>query len=272
MRRILLFVILAALATGGCAGTAIIRRAPLEELVLAEIPEPKPYLTVGEKLTFRAAWKGISIGRGTAFVSELTKHKGYDVYKVVVKARTNAFLSKLFRVDDTFTSYIDKHTLTTRGFEGIIREGRYKKDVIVDFDFEKNIASYTNTRDGTVKTAPIEKDIHDPISAAYSFRTSVFKGGEKIRYIVNLNEKNYEIIVNIGDMAKITIPGLGSFNAFLVEPYVRLGGKRQNRGKAWGYITADEKRIPPFVAVRVLEIPWIGQVTATLENVEYVSP
>jgi hypothetical protein len=256
----------------GCAGTARISRPLSGKPLLAKIPEPEPRLTVGEKLTFVAAWKGIPVGRATATVEKITTFKEYEVYKVVVVARTNAVLSKLFRVEDTFTSYIDTDRLISRGYESIIREGRYKKDAVVDYDFQKSVATYRNLLDGSVKYAPIEKDVQDPISAAYLFRTMPVRTGDEIKIIVNLNEKNYEVIANVNERVRIDTPKLGKFEAFLIKPYVKLEGKRQKRGKSWGYLSTDEKRLCPYFAVKVLEIPWIGTVTATLEKVEYVSP
>lgn len=272
MKRVVLLIVALAIFAQGCAGTAKIRRPTAGKAASEEVAEPQPALTVGEKLIFRAAWKGLSVGHGSATVEELTTFKGYEVYKVVIVARTNKVLSKLFKVEDTFTSYIDKNMLTSRRYEAIIREGRYKKDLVVDYDFEKNIAIYTNLKDGSVKTCPVEKNVHDPISAAYFFRTMPIKVGDKIKLTINLNEKNYEVIADIEKRVNINIAALGSFDAFLVRPYVRLHGKRQRRAKGWGYITTSAKRLCPYIAVKVLEIPWIGVVTATLEKVEYVAP
>lgn len=256
----------------GCMRTARISRPPAGAMKADQVLAPEARLTLGEKLTFRARWNGIPVGRATATVEEIMPFKGYKVYKVVVVVRTNKVLSTLFKVEDTFTSYIDTTTLTSRHFEGIIREGRYKKDVVVDYDFENSIASYTNLLDGNVKTAPIEKNVHDPISAAYFFRTMPVTVGDDVRLIVNLNEKNYEAVAVIGKKVKVKISRLGSFNAFLVKPYVKLHGKRERRGEAWGYLSCDEKRFCLYLVVKVLEIPWIGRVAATLEKVEYVSP
>ncbi|MBN1354025.1 MAG: DUF3108 domain-containing protein [Candidatus Omnitrophica bacterium] len=260
------------LIVSGCASAVRIEypHAGMETALQAARPEPS--FTVGEKATFVIAWKGIPVGRATAAVEELTKFKEYNVYKIAVTARTNEFLSKLFRVEDRFTSYVDRDTLTSRHFETIQREGRYKKDLVVDYDFEKGIAFYKNLRDNTVKTCPIEKDVQDPVSAAYYFRAMPQKLGDELRMVVNLNEENYEIIGCIEKKRVITIPVLGTFEAFLIKPYVKLGGKRQKRAKAWGYVSADERRLGLFGVIKVLEIPWVGEITGTLEKLEYIKP
>ena len=257
------------LLASGCAGTATIRRLSAGAPPAGKVALPEATLIVGEKLTFLAAWKGIPVARATATVESLMSFKEYEVYKIVVTAKTNKVLSKLFRVEDTFTSYVDKEKLISRRYEAIIREGRYKKDLVVDYDLDRSVAINTNLLDGSVKETPIEKDVHDPISAAYSFRTMPIKIGDEVRMTVNLNEKNYKVVADVEKAVRIDLPGIGEFGAFLIRPYVMLEGKRQKRGKAWGYLSSDKKRLAAYMAVRVLEIPWIGGVTATLEKVEY---
>ncbi|MEE9500291.1 MAG: DUF3108 domain-containing protein [Candidatus Omnitrophota bacterium] len=269
-KRIFAILVLVAF-TAGCAKTARIGRPPISEMASQEIAEPKPSFIVGEKFTYLIAWKGIPVGTATATIEELTTFKEYEVYKIVVIAETNDFLSKLYRVEDRFTSYMDKDKLVSRHYEAIQREGKYRKHLVVDYDFQKYIATYKNLKDGSVKTCRIEKNVQDPVSAAYFFRTVPLRVGDKIKIIVNLNEKNYDIFGAIDKRASITLSEMGTFDAFLIKPYVKLKGKRLRRANVWGYLSADKKRLGLFWVLKVLEIPWIGEVTATLKKVEYIS-
>src|SRR4030042_427971 len=216
----LLLILVLLIFTAGCARTAKIRRPMASEVVSKEIVEPKPFFTVGERLTYIVAWKGIPVGRATATVDGMVNYRGYEAYKIVVIAKSNDFLSKLFRIEDIFTSYIDKDKLISRHYEATIREGSYKKDLVVDYDFQKRIAIYRNLRDGSEKTCPIEENVRDPVSAAYFFRVMPINVGDKVKITVNLNEKNYEIFCNVDKIATITLPEIGSFDAFLIKPYV----------------------------------------------------
>jgi len=227
---------------------------------------------VGEKLHYVIAWQGIPVGDATVTVETLMPFKDYEVYKIVVHAKTNAFLSMLFKIDDTFISYIDKDKLISRRCENIIREGNYKKDLIVDYDSKKLIATYTNLGDGSVKTCPIEKNVQDPVSAAYFFRTIPMNVGDEINLVINHSEKNYVISGDVEKKTTFNLRKIGTFEAFLIKPYLKLDNKKLKRANTWGYLSADEKRIILYVNIKVLEIPWIGEVTATLANIEYVSP
>ena len=268
-----IFVILALLAfVSGCAKTARIGRASIGEMASQEIAEPESSFTVGERFTYLIAWKGIPVGTATATIEALTTFKEYEVYKIVVTVKTNDFLSKLFRVEDRFTSYMDKDALISRHYEAVQREGKYRKNLVVDYDFQKYIATYKNLKDGSVKVSPIEKNVQDPVSAAYFFRTVPVRIGDEIKITVNLNEKNYDIFADIDKSATITLPEMGTFDAFLIRPYVKLKGKRERRANVWGYLSGDKNRLPLLWVLKVLEIPWIGEVTATLKKVEYISP
>lgn len=268
-----IFVILALLAfVSGCAKTARIGRPSIGEMASQEIAEPESSFTVGERFTYLIAWKGIPVGTATATIEALTTFKEYEVYKIVVTVKTNDFLSKLFRVEDRFTSYMDKDALISRHYEAVQREGKYRKNLVVDYDFQKYIATYKNLKDGSVKVSPIEKNVQDPVSAAYFFRTVPVRIGDEIKITVNLNEKNYDIFADIDKSATITLPEMGTFDAFLIRPYVKLKGKRERRANVWGYLSGDKNRLPLLWVLKVLEIPWIGEVTAALKKVEYISP
>ena len=282
-KRILLILLLPVLVSGCMRSVLISRILPRSRAIIpknatqpaspekhaAEPTDSRPPFTVGEKLTYLMAWKRIPVGTATVTVEALTTFKGYDVYKIVVTAKTNVFLSKLFKVEDTFTSYMDRDKLISRRYEATIREGRYKKDLVVDYDFAKHLATYRNLTDGSVKTTPVEKNVHDPISAAYFFRTMSLKTGDKIKITVNLCERNYVIFADVEKMVTADLPESGTFEAFMIKPYIELEGKRQKRAMARGYISAGKRRLVLYAVIKVLEIPWIGNVTATLREISY---
>jgi hypothetical protein len=228
--------------------------------------------TVGERFHYIIAWQGIPVGEATATIESLINFNNYEVYKIVVKAQTNDFLSKLFKIDDTFISYMDRNRLISRHYEAIIREGKYKKDLVVDYDFENLTATYTNLQDGSVKQCQIEKDVQDPVSAAYYFRTIPMDEGKEIELVVNHSEKNFKIYGDVEGKTEFDAQNIGTFEAFLIKPYLKTGDKKLRHTNIWGYLSADEKKLILYVNIKALEIPWLGEVTATLDRIEYISP
>ena len=90
-RTLLYLLLIIPILLCGCARTALIRRSAPSEVITKEIPEPNLRFKVGERLTYLVAWKGIPVGIATATIEELMTFKEYEVYKIVVVAKTNDF-------------------------------------------------------------------------------------------------------------------------------------------------------------------------------------
>lgn len=254
----------------GCAGTGTVKSIKSvkdisEEEVLSSI-SVKPRFPVGKRLTYLMAWNGIPVGTVTAESGEVIDYRGYDVHVMTVVTESNRFLSKIYRVEDKYTSYVDARTITSRRYEADRKEGNYRKHVIVEYDFDKKEATYTNLTDGSVKRCPIEADVQDPVSAICYFMTMPVTPGEKLRIVINLNEKNYQLFGKVGRIEVVALSHMGMYPAFKIRPYAELGGKRVRKGRAWMYFGADKDRYPLY---GVVLIPF-GKVTATLKSVENI--
>lgn len=221
---------------------------------------------VRKRLVFNLAWNGIPVGSVTAESGDISVYAGREIYTLKLVTESNKFLSSIYRVEDTYISYIDKETMSSLRYEANRKEGRYRKHVIVEYDFNKMEAVYTSITDGSVKTCSIYKDPQDPVSAICFFLTLPIISGQKVDIIVNLNEKNYMVAVTAGDVKRISVPALGMVESLKVTPKTTLEGVEVKKGKAWAYISTDENRYPVYGVVR---IPF-GIVTATLVKVEQI--
>ncbi|RKY40878.1 MAG: hypothetical protein DRP85_07720 [Candidatus Makaraimicrobium thalassicum] len=252
----------------GCADTGTVRRArsvrDISEKEALDTMSAKPRFNARRRFTYLMAWNNIPIGRIIAEVGDIKNYRGRDVYPVTLVTESNKFLSRIYRVEDTYISYIDTRTMTSRRYEADRKEGSYRKHVIVEYDFDEMEAVYTNLTDGSVKRCPIEENVQDPLSAICYFMTLPVVPGEKISMTVNLNEKNYRLFGKIGNIDVVRLSRLGSFPAFKVRPYVELGSERVRKGKAWVYFAGDKRRYPLY---GVVLIPF-GRVTATLREVK----
>ena len=271
MRKIQVIILLLLISwTSGCASTGTIKSLEKAKNVskenIAASMLAKPHFFTRERLTYLMAWNRIPIGSIVAEVGEVSTYRGRDVYVVRLVTRSNKFLSKIYNVEDIYTSYIDTKTMTSRRYEADRKEGNYRKHVIVEYDFDKNEAINTNLTDGTVKRSTIEKNVQDPLSALCYFMTLPVGLGDKISMTVHLNEKNYKLFGKIESVDVVKLPALGGFPAFRVRPYAVLDSKRVKKGHGWLYFMVDKKRYP------VYGIVWIpfGVVTSTLSKVEEI--
>jgi len=255
----------------GCASTIHLKktRPHAEEegkIITVEDTEIAPAaksLRVGEKLTYRVAWIGIPVGTVTSEVKEIAKIKGRDTYHVELVVKTNMFCSAIYRIDDRFETFMDTQTLLPLRHELKRREGRHKKDYIVEFDHEKNIATYNNLREESTKEVKFPKGTHDPLSAIYFYRTEDVDVGTKMDFYVSMNEKNYRVTGRVDKKAIVRVPEVGVYDAFQTSPTATLEGKPVEKGRATGYVSCSQDRTPLFGVVDVW-VRLIGRVTLTL--------
>lgn len=258
------------LVLSGCASSGKVepfkeRQAIARETAIKDLSSAVPFFAC-KKFTYHVAWNGIPVGSVFAETGRPTRYKEYDVYDVRIKTESNKFLSKIYRVEDTYISYVDTALFTSRRYEADRKEGNYRKHVIVEYDFNENKAQYTNLVDGSVKYCEINKDVQDPVSAMCYFMTMPLKLNERVNVTVNLNEKNYEISGNIERVDIVDLGGLGAFPAFRVRPYATLNGESYKKGTGYMYFALGAKRYPLY---GVVNIPF-GRVTATLVSIEDV--
>ena len=219
---------------------------------------------VRKRLVYNLAWNGIPVGSVTVESGDISNYLGRKVYNLKLVTESNKFLSSIYRVEDTYTSRIDTDTMSSLRYEANRKEGRYRKHVIVEYDFDNMEAVYTSITDGSVKRCSIYKNPHDLVSAICYFLTYPIRVGEDVDIVVNLNEKNYTVCVSVGEKKMIRVPALGRKESFKVMPRVALNGVEYTRGRVWGYVSADENQYPLYGVVR---IPF-GIVTAILVKVE----
>ena len=269
VHRVLGWCVLLALASAGCASskTAVVRSSVVtaDRKVFAKdiaIEKAAAPFKVGEELTYEVAWMGIPVGTVVARIKGVERLDGREAYVVELDAKTNAFCSKIYPVDDTYVSYIDKERYVSLKHVVRRREGIYKKDAVTVFDYSAKKAYFHNLCDGSRKTFDIPGDVQDSLSAAYYFRTIDANVGQRVGYAVVNNEEVYNLFGLIEKKAFIKL-GNVTYETFYVEPYAVLKGERVKKGNASGYFSCDNLRIPVYGMVKA---PLFTKITAVLVN------
>ncbi|MBD3379309.1 MAG: DUF3108 domain-containing protein [Candidatus Omnitrophica bacterium] len=269
LKPLTIFVLLSLLSSG-CASTGKIKQlgevgGVTRETVTAGMSRRVDFPT-DIRFTYLMAWNGVPIGKIIATSYGIKEYRGRDVYVVSVVTESNRFLSKIYRVEDVYTSYIDTETMTSMRFEADRREGNYRKHLVVEYDFEDMQAIHTNLTDGSVKKCAIGPEVQDPVSAMCRFMTMSVGPGDNVHMVITLNEKNYDLYGRVEDLDVIKLPRLGEFPAFKLVPYAALKGKEVKKGHGWMYFEAGKRKYPLYGRV------WIpfGRVTATLRSVERI--
>ncbi|MDZ7335479.1 MAG: DUF3108 domain-containing protein [candidate division KSB1 bacterium] len=221
---------------------------------------PNSAFTVGEKLTFVVRYGAIVAGSATMAIPQVTKIRGREVYQIVTEARSSAFFSAFYRVQDRVESYVDRKGLFTWRFQKSLREGNYKADRLVEYDQIHGWA-VTNQRD-SMRIPPCVQDV---LSSFYYVRTQKLEVGKSLFIDNHSDNKLYPMEVKVHKKERIKVRA-GEFDCVVVEPILRASGLFKSKGRLIIWLTDDDRRIPIQMKSK---IP-VGYITAELREMEGV--
>jgi hypothetical protein len=216
---------------------------------------PVPW-KIGEYFQFSIDWNGLNGGSSLMQVQNLTRVDGRRAYRIVMKAESNSFVSKFYKVRDRAESFIDAESLYARRFVKRLREGGYEKDIDVRFDQEARKAKYA---DG--ETYDVPPGVHDVLSAFYYVRTVPLPTGATLSIPTHDNKKSYEMVVKVHRRERVEVPA-GKFDCVVVEPMLKSEGVFKSKGSILVWLSDDARRIPVLVKSK---IP-VGSVSVSLTD------
>jgi hypothetical protein len=223
------------------------------------ISEPEKSFRVGEKLQYRVEWLGIPVGNIILNVAGIEKIDSNECYHIIARAMPNRFLTKLYDIEYTVHTYIDKNTLYTVRFEKTRRLRDKIAHIVIDFDRKKNEARIrregsadsihiSSLREelgrGMPTTIEILGDTQDLFSSFFQFRLMQIKQDHSYPINIYYDERNWTINMKverpfIKDMRK-----KGSFAVFKSLLESDLNSYILGKSKLYVYFTADSRRIP----------------------------
>lgn len=212
----------------------------------------------GEYLRFDVNYGFVTAGEAIMQITD-TVYNGRDCYKIEFFVNSKPFFNWIYKVEDKYKTIVDAEGLFPWRFEQHIREGRYSRDFVAEFDQIEHIAK---TSEGVY---PIPPYVNDMMSAFYFTRTFDFtnyKIGEKIRLQNFYKDTTYELDVKFKGYQTLDVDA-GKFKCVIVEPLVKEGGLFKSEGRVYIWMTADERKIPIKVSTKIV----VGSIDAEL--VEY---
>ena len=260
---------------GGCAGAPWIKNIQFVNekgsviwgLQNIDIESQESRLPDYEKITYEVKWLGLPVGTLTTSIIGIKNFNGRDAYVLEATMKSNAFISRIYKIEDRFVSYMDVEKLYTLRHEVYRRDGSYKKDAITEFDQENHKAHFKNFIDKSEKTFDIPEGVHDVLSAYYYFRLLPIKVGGKADYHVCNNESNYQFFSLVKQKVLMRLPNSGAKEekAFLMQPYALFKGEQVKKANVKAYFSLEKKRIPLLV---ILKGPIFTEVTISLIKIE----
>ena len=214
----------------------------------------------GERLVYEIAWFSLVGGTASLDVEE-ADDDGTPIFRVRSVAKSNAFVSAFFPVEDRIESLIDRKTLTALRLDVKQRQGKRRRERVTVFDQVNHVA--TVVKNGERKVLDIPPSVQDSLSCLYYFRSLPKIGvGETVTIDVHESNKNWRLGI-VGLNRERVKTGAGEFDTIRVRAQVEFEGVFLDRGDVYIWFTDDARRLP----VRLESKIKIGRISANL--IEY---
>lgn len=231
-------------------------------LPLSAVFYPADSFPIPEKLRYDLTWKGIKTGEAELEV----RQEGNDI-QLISRAKSSAFISIFYRVEDVVTSTIKRGENRGNG-EGLvglpynyrakIREGKQRRNIEFIMDHAARKATFINYLSKEKKTFDINESEFDPLSSFYFVRTLPLEVGKSV-FIDIFDRKLYRTEVQVLKR-EVIATSAGTFKTVLIKPVMKSEGIFFRKGDILIWLTDDNRRIPVMLQTKVA----FGSVTATL--------
>ena len=209
----------------------------------------------GEKLVFSVQYGIVNAGDASLEIRNIASLDSVDCYRIVSNARTNDVFSVVFKVRDRYESYMDTTELYSLRYEKHVREGKFKRDEVVEFDQHGHTAVY---QDREVRIAPRTQDV---LSALYYVRTLPLEVGQSVSVANHTDGKNYPLVINVLRRETVKVEA-GTFDCLVLEPILRGPAIFTQKGRLTVWVTNDRYKMPVLMKSKVV----IGSVAAVLKE------
>ncbi len=218
------------------------------------LPAPTGAIQAGEFLKFSVRYGIISAGDATLEIPEVRTWKGRPVYTLLARAESNKFFSAFYRVENRIESFWDTSGFFSRRFYENRREGGYREQNEILFDYERREAVY---RDGQAIAIPLH--CQDALSSFYFARTQALPIGGSVIFDYHASHRSQPIEVRVLGRQRVDTPA-GTFDCVVIEPILRAAGIFKNQGRLVIWLTADDRRMPVMMKSKVT----IGSISVVL--------
>lgn len=195
---------------------------------------------VGERLEFKLKYGILAAGNSYMQIVGIDTVHGHVTYKIENQTKSSGFVDTFYKVRDRMVSWIDTTTLATVQFQKSLREGKYRKNYSVWFDYD-NMKAYS-----TDDTLEIETEMHDVLSLFYYIRKIDIAVGDTIEMQTYDNDKISPFLLRVADEQEMDVPA-GKFMSLKLIPFSESGllFKYEGEGEMW--ITDDTLKMPLYV-------------------------
>lgn len=204
----------------------------------------------GEEIRYHVKWQMYKAGE--AVVRVLPKASPPDPWRFELKAKSNPFIDKFFKVRDHLESVVepDFSKAVSYAFTGT---GKKKKQIRVTFFKDPDRARYANF-DEIREPIEIPAGAVDPLSAYFKLRTLDFPAGQTISFPVTDGKKAFMQMGDVVGKERLVLPS-GTWDTVVVVPWVtHFSGvfEKSDDPTVRVWISDDARRLPVRIRIRVV--------------------
>ncbi len=217
-------------------------------------------LVAGEQMEYRVHYGFINAGEAILQIDKnIYSVNDRPCYKIDVFGRTKGFFDMVTTVRDNWGTYLDTSAIVSQMFYQSIKEGKYLKKEVIEFDQINNIAAVNrlDKKDSSLirkDSIPIVANMQDIVSGYYYMRTfeyDTMKDNQIFTVTGFFDDTTYHVKVKFLGRDRLKTK-LGEFDAFIISPIMPKNTffRGKNPIKAW--ISDDKFRIPLKVKAELL--------------------
>lgn len=204
---------------------------------------------MGEEYNYRIKFGILTLGSANVSVDSRTyKVNNLPCYKIHIFGRTEG-ITDLYKVRNTYTSYMDTIRFLPQKFEYSARENSYKRDQILYFDHFKNVV--VKKEKESVDTYSVPDQIHDVISGYYSLRHidfSKYAMGQVYTAPLFFDDEHYQFRVRYGGKAVVKTK-FGKINVLKLNPVLPNNKLFKGEDAIRVWVSDDRNRVPVKIEV-----------------------
>lgn len=217
-------------------------------------------LIPGERIEYRVHYGFINAGEAILEIDEdIHTVNQRPCYKIDVFGRTKGFFDMITSVRDNWGTYLDTSAVVSQMFYQTIKEGKYMKKEVIEFDQINNLAvvNRLNKQDSSLirkDSIDIPLNIQDIVSGYYYMRTFDYDTMETDQIFTVtgfFDDTTYQVQVKFLGRDQLKTK-LGVFDSFIISPIMPKNTffRGKNPIKAW--VSDDKFRIPLKVKAELL--------------------
>jgi hypothetical protein len=242
------------------AQATVVATLEASQVETVKIPRPKvnKAFAPGEKLTYEVRALSVVAGEASLEVDPLVTIQNRPCYPLTARAKAAFPFSTVYPVKDVQTSYFDAVDFLTWKFENNIFEGNYRAQNTESYDQVKHRMWHQHNAE-TPEEVDVPPFVQDLISCFYYARLLPLEVGKKYSIPTSSTGKNYNLVIAVMRREKLTIP-LGTFDCFLVKPFVKHDTVFRNSKDIDLWVTADCRHVPIMIKSGII----IGNIEVSL--------